>query len=125
MPNNPEEVALLKTRNWIVGVLVLFALIGLGSILLYNPLGLVKQLLFIGMTVAAVYVLYRIWMSRKPGGDESRSFAKAAKLSKKRKRRPAETVSNHALKKPLRKKSSAHLTVIEGKKDKKKDRAIL
>jgi len=121
MPNNPEEVALLKTRNWIVGVLVLFALIGL----LYNPIGLVKQLLFIGMTVAAIYVLYRIWMSRKPGGDESRSFAKAAKLSKKRKRRPAETVSNHALKKPLRKKSSAHLTVIEGKKDKKKDRAIL
>ncbi|MBS4176369.1 SA1362 family protein [Lederbergia citrea] len=114
----------MNVRNWIVGIVSILALIGLGSFMFNNPAGLFKQLLFMGIAVAAFYVIYRIWMSKRPGGNDRRSFAKAAKLSKRRNRRAGENVRNHALKKPLRKKSAAHLTVIEGKKSKKKDRAI-
>jgi len=120
----PEEVALLKNlRNWLVGIITVMALIGLGSYLFNNPAGLFRQLFIIGLVVAAAYFIYRVWMGRKPERSENRSFAKAARQSKKR-NRGSQQVSSQNRKKPLRKRSAAHLTVIEGKKNKKKDRAI-
>lgn len=122
----PEEVALLKVRNWIISGIFIFAVIGLGSYLINNPVGLFKQLLFMGAAVAAVFIIYRIWTNRSQGGKEKNAFAKAAKQSKLRakKRKSASQSTNHFRNRPLRKRSTAHLTVIEGKKSKKKDRAI-
>lgn len=94
-----------------------------------NPLGIMKQLLFIGLLVGAVYIIYRIW-TNKSGGTDKRSFAMAAKQSKRRvkQRQAAGKHSGPSKQRPLRRKSAAHLTVIEGYKDKpkskKKDRAI-
>lgn len=126
MDITPEEVALLNVRNWFVGVIVLLAAVGLGITLFKNPAGLMRQLLFMAIAITAIYVIYRIWAGKKQGSKENRSFAKAAKQSKRRAKSKKSSVStaSHSRKKPLRKKSTAHLTVIEGKKNKKKDRAI-
>ncbi|GIN89592.1 hypothetical protein J6TS1_22530 [Siminovitchia terrae] len=116
----------MKVRNWIISGIFIFAVIGLGSYLINNPVGLFKQLLFMGAAVAAVFIIYRIWTNRSQGGKEKNAFAKAAKQSKLRakKRKSASQSTNHFRNRPLRKRSTAHLTVIEGKKSKKKDRAI-
>ncbi|MBS4199642.1 hypothetical protein KHA93_08235 [Bacillus sp. FJAT-49732] len=113
----------MKIRNWLVGVITVIALIGLGSSLIHNPLGLIKQLFVIGIVAVAIYIIYRVLVGRKPERSESRSYARAAKLSKKRKRVSQQT-NSQMRKKPLRKRTASHLTVIEGKKNKKKDRAI-
>jgi hypothetical protein len=126
MSITPEEVALLNVRNWIIGGIFLLAVVGLGSYLFTNPAGLFKQLLFMAFLVAAILLIFRIWSNRSLGGRERNAFAKAARQSKLRaKRRKAQTRAKSQLRKrPLRKRSTAHLTVIEGKKSKKKDRAI-
>lgn len=122
----PEEVALLNVRNWLLSGIFLFAIIGLVSYLLRNPAGLFKQILFMGVIAAVIFVIYRIWMNKRQGGKDMNSFAKAARQSKLRakKRQAAAKSSNQFRNRPLRKRSTAHLTVIEGKKSKKKDRAI-
>ncbi|WP_413063297.1 SA1362 family protein [Siminovitchia sp. 179-K 8D1 HS] len=119
-------MALLNVRNWIVGGIFLFAVVGLGSYLFTNPAGLLKQLFIIGITVVAILVIFRFWSNRSQSGRERHAFAKAAKQSKLRaKRRKGQIkAKSHLRNRPLRKRSTAHLTVIEGKKSKKKDRAI-
>lgn len=127
---NPEEVALLNMRNWFVGGIILLAIVGVVSRLVINPVGLLKQIMFMGIMVAAIYVIYRIWVGRKAGTGEKRSYAMAVKQSKKRtkKQQTVSKLSSPPRQRPLRKRSTAHLTVIEGKKNKprnkKKDRAI-
>ncbi|MCR2820369.1 SA1362 family protein [Lederbergia panacisoli] len=113
----------MKVRNWMVGIIALMAIIGLGSYIFNNPTGLFRQIFIMGLIACAIYFIYRVWAGRKPEQRENRSFAKAAKLSKKR-NRVSHQASSQIRKKPLRKRSAAHLTVIDGKKSKKKDRAI-
>ncbi|MFD1707699.1 SA1362 family protein [Siminovitchia sediminis] len=116
----------MKAWNWIISGIFIFAVIGLGSYLINNPGGLFKQILFMAGVIAAIFVIYRIWTNRTPGGREKNAFAKAAKQSKMRAKRKksAAPSSNLFRNRPLRRRSTAHLTVIEGKKGKKKDRAI-
>ncbi|HEY4551897.1 MAG TPA: SA1362 family protein [Bacillaceae bacterium] len=118
----------MKVRNWLVGLIFILAIAGLGSYVFNNPAGLLRQIFFMAAAAAAIYAIYRLWIAKKPGSSENRSFAKAARQSKKRaKTRQSASAGNtfsHARKRPFRKKSAAHLTVIEGKKSKKKDRAI-
>ncbi|HLU22203.1 MAG TPA: SA1362 family protein [Bacillaceae bacterium] len=114
----------MNIRNWIVGVVAILALTGLASTLIRNPSSLLKQLLMMVVITALIIVIYKVWMRRKPNSKDSIAYAKAVKLSKKRKRQANKTVISSSRKRPLRKKSTAHLTVIEGKKNKKKDRAI-
>lgn len=116
----------MNVRNWIIGGIFLFAVVGLGSYLFTNPTGLLKQLFLIGITVAAILLIFRLWSNRSHSGRERNAFAKAARQSKIRAKRRKSHVKakSHLRNRPLRKRSTAHLTVIEGKKSKKKDRAI-
>ncbi|GIN55758.1 SA1362 family protein [Lederbergia ruris] len=115
----------MTIRNCLFGGIIISALIGLGTWLYYNPASLFLQLFFMVLIAGIILLVIRLFMGRKQGYKESRSFAKAAKLSKKRYQQPRKNVYvNTSAKRPLRKRSTAHLTVIEGKKNKKKDRAI-
>ncbi len=123
-----KEVALLNARNLFVFSLMILAAVGLGSLLIGNPLGLLRQILVTAAVIGIIYFIYRKWFSGRRTGsnNEQRAFVKAAKMSKKRhKRKPASKpqVSSVSKKRPVRKKSSANLTVIEGKKSKKNNRA--
>ncbi len=122
----PKEVAFLNFRNWLVGGIIVTSIIGLGSLLFRNPSRLLMQLLFMGLIAVFIYLVFRFTIGKRQNHSENRSYIKAAKFSQKRYRQSPKSVSTNkaALKKPLRKRSTAHLTVIEGKKNKKKDRAI-
>ncbi|ONK23678.1 hypothetical protein BLX87_09605 [Bacillus sp. VT-16-64] len=126
MSITPKEVALLNVRNWIIGGIFLLAVVGLGSYLFTNPAGLFRQLFIIAITVAIVLLIFRLVSNRLPSRRERNAFAKAARQSKLRaKRRKSQMkAKSHLRNRPLRRRSTAHLTVIEGKKSKKKDRAI-
>lgn len=123
--NTPEEVAFLIIRNWLFGGIIIAALIGLGTWLYYNPASLFLQLFVTVLIAGIIFLVIRAFMRRKNSYKENRSYAKAAKFSRKKYEQPKKSAhTNKSTKRPLRKKSTAHLTVIEGKKGKKKDRAI-
>lgn len=116
----------MKPTSWIAGIVIALAGIGLISYLNSDPMGLLKYLFLTAAAAAAIYAVYKFWSSRKPGGKDKQAFLKAARQSKRRakKRQAAGSLKASNRPKPIRKKSAANLTVIEGKKSKKKNRAI-
>lgn len=125
----------MKNRNsvYIVSGLIALAIIGVSSSIISNPAGFLKRIAVILLVGAVIFFIFRRVMQAGPGKSEQRAFVRAAKKSKKRyhlqdsaktSNRKSSGGSLTSIKKP-RKKSSAHLTVIQGKKGKKKDRASL
>lgn len=120
--------------SYIVYGIVVLGLIGLVSRMIYNPAGLFKQFLIMAITAGIVYLIYKRLTKGKPDNREQRAFLKAAKRSKKRLKQKSGSNSRDNIasfsvaksKKTIkpRKKSDIHLTVIEGKKNKKKNRAL-
>jgi hypothetical protein len=74
--------------------------------------------------VVIYFVVKRFYQS-SPVKNEQRAFIRAAKKTKKKvhRKKPDENSKQLAKLTSIRRKSSAHLTVIEGKKNKKKNRA--
>ncbi|WP_338750043.1 SA1362 family protein [Bacillus sp. FJAT-52991] len=117
----------MATRTVITFSLIALAAIGLVSMLFNAPGALARQLVIAAVTVAVIVLIYRLVMRKRLGGNgEDRAFAKAARQSKKRLKSRKKTThpsTPATKKKPLRRKSSANLRVIEGKKGKKNNRA--
>lgn len=126
-----KEVALLKNRSTflIFGAIFVLALIGISGNLISNPSGFLQGSAVIVVIGIAIYVILRLMGKTSPQKTEQRAFIKAAKQSKRRikKKETKSTVPGTlaTLKKVARKKTkkTAHLTVIDGKKGKKKNRA--
>lgn len=130
-----REVAFLKNRAsfYIVLGLIILAAIGMAGSLLANPAGFLQRIAVVVLIGAAIYFVVKRFYLTKPEKREQRAFVKAAKKSKKRLQQQKDSVQNPrrsgatitSMKKTLKtkKKPSAHLTVIEGKKGKKKNRA--
>jgi hypothetical protein len=126
-----KEVALLKNRftGLIFGAIFVLALIGISGMLFSNPSGFLQGIAVIVAIGIAIYVISRLIGNKSPQKKEQRAFVKAAKRSKRRLQKK-ETKSSSlgalaTLKKVAKKKTkkTAHLTVIDGKKGKKKNRA--
>ena len=135
-----REVAFLKNRfvTYAVAGLIIFAVIGAISSLITNPMALLKMLFFTIVTVAVIFLLVKLFYKPSQGRREQRAFIKAAKRSKKgnvnrsavkMKSKPTQKQSSVTSfkKMRIRKKndSNPNLTVIEGRKGKKKNRASL
>jgi uncharacterized membrane protein YfcA len=131
-------VAFLKNRtfvNVVVGGLIILALLGLVGTFTANPAGFIQRIAVIALIVLAVYLLVRKFSKSSPQKKEQRAFLKAAKKSKKRlqqkggdgavKTSSLGTLASLKKSNKTKKKSPAHLTVIDGKKGKKKNRASL
>ncbi|WP_237712841.1 SA1362 family protein [Bacillus methanolicus] len=122
-----------RTANLVVTGLIIFAGIGIFGSLLANPAGFLQRIAVIILIGGIVYFFFRHFYLSTPEKQEQRAFIKAAKRSKKRFKhkdgkqtnRRSNVGSLSSLKKQNRrkKKSPVHLTVIEGKKGKKKNRA--
>lgn len=121
-----------RTSYYFVVGLITLAAIGVAGNFIANPVGFLKRIAVFVMIGAAIYFVVKRFYLAKPEKREQRAFVKAAKKSKKRlqqkevspsPRRSGATITS--LKKNLKtkKKPSSHLTVIEGKKGKKKNRA--
>lgn len=121
--------------NVVVGGLIILALLGLVGTFTANPAGFIQRIAVIALIVLAVYLLVRKFSKSSPQKKEQRAFLKAAKKSKKRlqhksgdgtvKTSSLGTLASLKKSNKTKKKSPAHLTVIDGKKGKKKNRASL
>jgi predicted lipid-binding transport protein (Tim44 family) len=131
-------VAFLKNRTFVyvvVGGLIILALIGLVGTFTANPAGFIQRIAVIALIGITVYFLVRKFSKSSPQKKEQRAFLKAAKKSKKRlqqksgdttvKTSTLGTLASLKKSNKTKKKSPAHLTVIDGKKGKKKNRASL
>jgi uncharacterized membrane protein YeaQ/YmgE (transglycosylase-associated protein family) len=122
---------------------LIYGIIALGAIgfigqLVQNPVGLFKNLIFVVIGAVIVYLIYKRLTKGKPDRKEQQAFAKAARQSKKRLKQKtasanskrdniasfSQAKSSNITKIRTRKKSDIHLTVIDGKKNKKKNRAL-
>nr|WP_042355081.1 SA1362 family protein [Bacillus rubiinfantis] len=120
----------IRTSVLVVGGLIILAIIGLVSSFTANPAGFIQNIAIMVLIGFVVFFVVRKLSHSTPQKKEQRAFLKAAKQSKKRlQQKGGETKSSSlgaitSLKKhKTKKKSPAHLTVIDGKKSKKKNRA--
>ncbi|MDQ6599622.1 SA1362 family protein [Bacillus salipaludis] len=130
-------MAFLKNRTpvIIVGGLILLALLGIFATFTNNPSAFLQNILVIALVGLVIFFLVRRFSNSSPQKKEQRAFLKAAKQSKKRLQHKGKdsgikssslgTLSSLKKSNRIKKKSPAHLTVIDGKKGKKKNRASL
>lgn len=129
-----REVAFLKNRTSLLIVmgLIILAAIGVAGNYIANPTGFLKSIAVVLVVSTAVYFIVRRFYNSNPEKREQRAFVKAAKRSKKRlhqkesgqgMRRSISPITTMKKNMKSKKKPTAHLTVIEGKKGKKKNRA--
>ncbi|WP_242218823.1 SA1362 family protein [Bacillus cereus group sp. BfR-BA-01380] len=120
-------------------VIVGLAIFNLVSFTIEDPMGVVKNIVIMLIVVGVFYLLYKMLTSSSSSANSSQSsYKRAAKQSNRKYGKQNVTpLSNNLLKKSAsdtkgkkgntsflkRKRKQSHLTVIEGKKGKKKDRA--
>ncbi|EIJ78833.1 hypothetical protein PB1_14784 [Bacillus methanolicus PB1] len=122
-----------RTANLVVTGLIILASIGIIESMLANPAGFLQRIAVIILIGGIVFFLVRRFYLSTPEKQEQRAFVKAAKRSKKRftqkngkqtnRRSNVGSLSSFKKQSRNKKKSAVHLTVIEGKKGKKKNRA--
>lgn len=123
-----REVASLKNNflHYVVFGLIALAGIGILSSLISNPIAFLKSILIIAIVAGILIFLIRRFAFGSFPNREANRFRRAAKRSQKKYKQKAvrkqAKVSSIKRIRP-RSKSAPHLTVIEGRKGKKKNRA--
>lgn len=123
-------------------ILIVLILGGLGLLykLFTNPNSILLQVGLLALFAGGIYVVYKFVLTKRSKGSEYNAYMKAARRSKKRfneqkasgggaqtRKMSLAASSKKTLHSSLQKKkskSNSHLTVIEGKKGKKKNRAL-
>jgi uncharacterized membrane protein YfcA len=122
-----------RTVHPFIWFLLLLGGVGFAHTLINQPVDMFRQLLYIALFIAAIYVIYQFIIRRRMGKEHS-SYLRAVNQSKKLhgerdKKSLTKTVRAKSNKKGARpslqkRRKTTHLTVIEGKKGKKKNRAF-
>jgi lipopolysaccharide export LptBFGC system permease protein LptF len=118
-----------RTSTYIVSGLIVLAIFGFAFKLFTDPLSILIMLATIALVGALIYFLVTRLTGSSSGRQQQRAFQKAAKRSKKRfQTKDANTSSKRSKIRSLasarnKKKDASHLTVIDGKKNRKKNRA--
>jgi ABC-type multidrug transport system fused ATPase/permease subunit len=107
--------------------LLSFSFIGLLITLMNDPMWLFRFILITAIIIGIIYIIMKkfVFKSSTIFTKEHKAFQKAARFSKRKYRRNTKQPT-YKKKNAIRKRtaSSTHLTVIEGKKGKKKNRAL-
>ncbi|MGX1901086.1 SA1362 family protein [Thermolongibacillus altinsuensis] len=88
-----------------------------------SPISVIKQFMWIALLIAVFYLIYKV-IQKQHTNKEVTSYMKAVKQSKKLHHHKTKPTKKTTRPTALKKKHSTHLTVIEGKKGKKKNRAF-
>jgi hypothetical protein len=120
----------------VIGIIIGLGAIGILSLLFTSPGDFASMLLYTAIGACILFFVLRYFLTRRMGNDGA-AYKKAAKQSAKRfqdkkPKRSAKNRHSHLRSIPnpnakpvvIRKKSNTQLTVIEGKKNKKKKRAL-
>ncbi|MFP7297676.1 SA1362 family protein [Neobacillus niacini] len=130
-------MAFLKNRISVplVGSVIVLGIIGIIAAFTSDPIGFLKNIVVLALVGLAIYFVFRLIRGSNPRNKEQQAFIKAAKKSKKRLQSKGSEQSTKSTSfgsltslkrsKLTKKKSPVHLTVIDGKKGKKKNRASL
>ncbi|CAM3804230.1 hypothetical protein D1970_14870 [Mesobacillus zeae] len=118
-----------RTSFYIVLGLIILAGIGVTQSLVSDPIVFLQTIAGFVLIAAVIFFIVNRFYKANPMKQEQRSFHKAAKQSKKRFQTKSQPLTSKrssvgsisAARK--KKKDAPHLTVIEGKKGKKKNRA--
>jgi uncharacterized protein YacL len=115
------------TIHPLVGITLFLGVLGILYTLFAHPAALFRKILFVMLVIAAIYIFYHFMYQRRTNKDHL-AYLKAVRQSKKLHPQAAKkqkTSNAHLkMKRPPRKRASTtHLTVIDGKKGKKKNRA--
>ncbi|KIL45962.1 SA1362 family protein [Jeotgalibacillus campisalis] len=127
----------MNVRMAVFYSVIALASFGLIYTLVTDPASLLRRIAIYAAIIGVIYLLYRLWSSRKPGRQDQQAFKKAVRQSKKRYgnpvsasklKSPGKQPSKKAI--PLKRSSVSRidgpkLTVIEGKKGKKKKKISL
>ncbi|MGI2790185.1 SA1362 family protein [Bacillus cytotoxicus] len=121
-----------------VSIIIGLAIFGLVSSAITNPIGMLQNIGLMLLVLGIFYLLYKMFTNSSGSAHSHNSYKRAAKQSnRKYGKHNVAPLSKSFLKRnhtddkgkkgnsPLlkRKRKQSHLTVIEGKKNKKKDRA--
>jgi hypothetical protein len=109
----------------LVGIILFFGVFGFIYAIFEQPTALFRKAMFIALMIAGIYVIYHFVFRRRINKDHI-AYLKAVRQSKKlhpQAVRKQKTKSTNLKMKRLPRKRATHLTVIEGKKGKKKNRA--
>jgi len=122
-------------------IIIALALFGLFSSLIENPIKFLQRALLFGLVLLVLYLFYRMFTTSTTNRSDHDAYRRAAKKTVKKyntksnsMKRPlinnskAKSMNKKPVSSPLLKKKSkdtSHLTVIEGEKGKKKNRASL
>jgi hypothetical protein len=117
----------------LVGSVIVLGIIGIIGAFTSNPIGFLKSIAVFALVALVIYFIFRMLTKSNSMNKEQQAFLRAAKKSKKRlqhkggepQTKGTSFGSLTSLKKKKAKKSPVHLTVIDGKKGKKKNRASL
>lgn len=114
-------------------VIVVLAVIGFISMLINNPMALLTSLVITATVVGFFLLIFHLIAGSRnslqrqntnKGSGERRAYMKAAKYSQRKYGKKQPVRKQDKFKRTIRRRNASHLTVIEGKKGKKKDRAL-
>jgi len=106
---------------------IVFAVLILASLefvnrLVFHPFLIFRDLFITAVIVGVIFLAYH-FLSTMSKNKEQRAFLKAARQSRKRLKKQGKTAKTvYRAQKAIRSRSTAHLTVIEGRKGKKLSR---
>jgi len=117
-----------RNFNYLFLGLIVLAIFGFAVKLFTDPVSILVTIATIALIGAAIYFLVTRMSGSSAGREQKRAFQKAARRSKKRfQGKDANASAKRSKIKSLasarKKKDAPHLTVIDGKKSKKKNRA--
>lgn len=119
----------------LVFAIIILGLIGVITKIVTNPVGVLTFIIIVGALIGLGIFLYRRFLN-KQFGSEMDAYRKAARKSRKRHKGKAPKTASHLklirtrakqkshLLNHTRSRNAEHLKVIEGKKRKKKNRAL-
>ena len=131
----------MNGRSFTFAIFVLIiglAIFGLVSSVITNPMGVLRNIGIMLAVVGIFYLLYKMFTNSSGSANSQSSYKRAAKQSNRKHGKQNIAPINNSFIKPTdsndkgkkgtpstlkRKRKQSHLTVIEGKKNKKKDRA--
>ena len=73
-----------RTSLFVIGGIIIFAIIGIIGMFLANPTGFLQRIAVIALIGIAIYFIARLITKANPQKREQRAFLRAAKKSKKR-----------------------------------------
>ncbi|WP_335870658.1 SA1362 family protein [Bacillus sp. 2205SS5-2] len=119
----------MRFRSLLILSVIALAIFGFLFSLLNDPMSIVRYGFYLVLSAGIIFIVYRFIMKRRLGSGgfkQQKAYLNAAKQSRKRlKSKSTKPTKSATRQRPLRKRSDVKLTVIEGKKNKKKNRASL